>query len=73
MQTSFFSLTTDGRNDQNLENMNPVTIRIFYINQHKIVGQIFNICFSRTATTLGFFYIIESAMSKYKILWENCI
>ena len=39
MQTSFFSLNTDGSNDQNLENMNPVTVIIFDINQHKVVTQ----------------------------------
>ena len=34
MKVSVFSLSSDGSNDQNLEKMNPVTVRIFDINQH---------------------------------------
>ena len=37
MQNSYFSLATDRSN----ENMNAVTARIFYINQHKVVTQFF--------------------------------
>ena len=35
MKESCFSICTDGSNDQNLVKMNPVTVRIFDINQHK--------------------------------------
>ena len=35
MKESCFSICTDGSNDRNLEKMNPITVRIFDINQHK--------------------------------------
>ena len=41
LKTSVFSLSTDGSNDQNLEKMNPLTVRIFNINQHKVVTKFF--------------------------------
>ena len=44
MKVSVFSLSTDGSNDQNLEKMNPVTVRIFDINQHKIVMKFLDMC-----------------------------
>ena len=31
------SVSTDGSNDQNLEKINPVTVRLFDIKQHKVV------------------------------------
>ena len=37
MKVSVFSLSTDGSNDQNLKTVNPVTVSIFDINQHKVV------------------------------------
>ena len=40
MKTSYFSIATDGSNDQGLEKMNPVTVRIFDMNQHKVVIQV---------------------------------
>ena len=50
MQTSFFILVTGGNNDQNLQKINPVTVRIFKINQQRIVTQFFDMCLSGTAT-----------------------
>ena len=36
MKATPFSVATDGSNDTGIEKMNPVTIKIFYVSQHKI-------------------------------------
>lgn len=37
MKVNVFAVSVDGSNDQGMEKMNPVTVRIFDINQHKVV------------------------------------
>ena len=37
MKTSCFSIATDDSNDQGLEKINPATVRIFDVNQYKVV------------------------------------
>ena len=36
MKATPFSVATDRSNDTGLKTMNPVTTKIFYVNQHKI-------------------------------------
>ena len=55
MKVSVFSLSTDGSNNQNLEKMNPVTVRIFDINQHKVVTKFLDMCLSKSSTSAGIF------------------
>ena len=37
MKTSYFSIATDYSNDQELEKINSATVRIFDVNQYKVV------------------------------------
>ena len=62
-----FSVSTDGSNDQNLEKMNPVTVCIFDINQHKVVTKFLDMCLSKSSTSAGIFGSIDSAMT----VWLN--
>ena len=73
MKVSVFRLSTDGSNDQNLEKMNPVTVRIFDINHHKVVTKFLDVCLSTSSTSAGIFCSVDSAMTKYEIPWSNCI
>ena len=73
MNSSVFSLSTDDSNDQNLDKMNPLTVCMFDINQHKVVTKFFNMCLSKSATAVGIFSSIDQAMSASNIPWENCI
>ena len=73
MKTFVFSLSTDGSNDQNLEKMNPLTVRIFDINQHKVVTKFFDMCLSKSATAVGIFSSIDNAMAPSNIPWDNCV
>ena len=73
MKSSVFSLSTDGSNDQNLEKMYPVTVRIFDINHHKAVTKFLDMCLSKSSTSAGIYRSNDSAMTKYEIPWSNCI
>ena len=70
---SAFSLSTDGSNDQNLQKMNPSTVHIFDINQHKVAMKFLDMCLSKSSRSPGKFCFIDSAMAKYQISCSNCI
>ena len=72
MKVTVFSLSTDRSNDQNLEKMNPVTVHIFDINQHKEVMKFLDMGLSKSSTSVGIFCSIDSAITKYEIPWSNC-
>ena len=73
MRESFFSISTDGSNDQNLEKMNPVTVRLFDINQHKVVTNFLDMCLSRASTAAAIFSSINDAFVANDVLWDNCV
>ena len=73
MKKSCFSISTDGSNNQSLEKMNPVTVRLFDINQHKIVAKFLDMCLSKSSTAVGIFSSIDEVFQKNEIPWENCI
>ena len=54
MKTTCFNIATDGSNYQKLKKMNPVTLRIFDRNQHKVVTKFFDMCKSREANQKRF-------------------
>ena len=73
MRESFFSVSTDGSNDQNLEKMNPVTVRLFDISQHKVVTNFLDMCLSRASTAATIFSSINDAFVSNDVLWDNCV
>ena len=44
--------------------MNPVTVRLFGINQHKVVTKFYDMCPSTSSTAVGIFTAINTAMMK---------
>ena len=44
IKTSCYSIAIDESNDQGLQKMNPVTVRLFDINQHKVVTKFYDTC-----------------------------
>ena len=48
--------------------MNQVTVRIFDINQHKVVTKFLDICLSKSSTSAGIFCSIDSARLNLKFL-----
>ena len=73
MKVSVFSLSTDGINYQNLVKMNPVTLRIYDVNQHNVVTKFLDMCLSMSSTSAGIFISTDFVMSNYEIPWSNCI
>ena len=73
MKTSCYSIATDESNDQGLQKMNPITVRIFGINQHKVVTKFYDMCPSTSSTAVGIFTAINTAMMKNNITWDNCV
>ena len=73
MRESFSSITIDGSNDQNLEKMNPVTVRLFDISQHKVVPNFLDMCLSRTSTAAAIFSSINDAFVSNDVSWDNCV
>ena len=73
MKTSCYSIATDGSNDQALQKMNPVTVRLYEINHHKVVTKFYDMCPSTSSTAVEIFTAINTAMMKSNITWDNCI
>ena len=48
-------------------------MRIFDINQHKVVTKFLGMCLRKSSTSAGIFCFIDSAMTKYETSWSNCI
>ena len=67
MKVSVFSLSTDGINDQNLVKMNPVTLRIYDVNQHKVVTKFLDMGLCMSSTSAGIFSSTDLVISKYEI------
>ena len=44
MKKDCYSISTDDSNDQGLKKMNPVTVRLFEINQHMVANQCLEMC-----------------------------
>ena len=67
IKNNYFSISTDGNNDQGLCKMNPITVRLFDINQHKVVTQFLDMCLSSSSTADGIFTSIDNAFVQIKL------
>ena len=73
MKKDCYSISADGSNDQGLKKMNPVTVRLFDINQHMVVNQFLDMCLSSSSDADGIFAAIDKAFANNGILWNKCI
>jgi len=73
MQKQAFSLCVDGSNDSGLQKMNPVTVRLYDINQHKVCCKFLDMCLTTEATAEGIVTAVDNALSKYAVPWTNCV
>ena len=53
--------------------MNPVTVRLFDINQHKVVTKFFDMCPSTSSTVVEIFNAINASMTKNDLTRDNCV
>ena len=68
MKISCFSIGNNGSNDQGLKKMTSVTVKIFDINQHKVVLKFLDMCKSKYSNEKAIFRAIDVSISKYGIL-----
>ena len=73
MRENIFSICTDGSNDQNLSKMNPVTVRLFDINQRKVVTKFLDMCLTQSSTAVAIFSSINDAFIRNGVSWEHCV
>ena len=67
MKVSVFIFSADEVNDQNLEKMNQVAVRICDVNQHEVVTKFLDMCLRKSSTSASIFSSIDLVMSKYEI------
>ena len=73
MKKDCYSTSTDDSNDQGLKKRNPLTVRLFDINQHMVVNQFLEMCLSSSSDADGIFVAIDKAFANNGILWDKCI
>ena len=71
-----FSIMLDGSNDNGLEKMFPITVRIFDINFSRVMTKFFdiNLLTGREASTAEtMFNSVNAQLTKHGIPWDYCI
>ena len=76
MKNDFFSLSTDGSNDSDIEKMNPLTVRFYDVNTNCTVARFLDMCCTSgrdcgLASTI--FNKINSKMMELTVPWSNCV
>ena len=64
MKVHPFSVSIDGSNDNALDKMNPMTIRIYDVNHSKIVVQFLDMCTSTSATAEAIYGVMNETLTK---------
>ena len=76
MQEEPFSLSTDGSNDNGLEKMNPLSVRIFDIKKRCVSTQLLDMCLTSgpdAGKAACIFEKIDEVMVSNNIHWINCL
>ena len=68
-----FSLAVDGSSESDVEEMNPLTVRLFDVNRGSMCTQFLHMCMSSSSTAQGIFSKMEQAMTTHNIPWTNCV
>ena len=71
MTESGYSICKNDNNNQNLEKMNTVTVRLLDINQHKALTKFLDMCFRKGSTVVWIFKFTDNVFQNYDIPWEN--
>ena len=73
MKCQPFSLAIDGSSDNDLEKMNPLTVRLFDINTHKVEGRFLDMCSTTASTAEAIFNKMDEVINNNGISWHNCV
>ena len=70
-----YSLSVDGSNDTGLSKMNPLTVRIYDVNEKVVLQKFLDLCLTTGANASkasDIFDAINSVGEKNNIPWDNC-
>ena len=73
MKEDPYTLCTDGSNDEGLVKLNPLLIRVFDINEDKVMPQLLDKCRSKKNDKESLFGLIDDALKKKDVNWNNCV
>ena len=73
MRSAPFSVAIDGSSDSGVEKMNPLTVRIFNECNGSVHTQFLDMCMTSQATAEGIFPMMDKALEKHQISWNNCV
>lgn len=71
-----YALAIDGSNDSGVQKMNPLTVRVFDLEQGLVCTRFLDMCLtsgSDAGTAEKIFECMEDALVSRNIPWENCI
>ena len=75
MQKEPFALATDGSSDNGIQKMNPLTVRFFDINKHRVTTELLHMCLTtgkNAGTEETIFSKVDEVLSSHKVPWKNC-
>ena len=64
MKVHPFSVSVDGSNNTGLEKMNPMTIRIYDVNDGKIVTKFLDMCPTSSSTAVAIYSVMDGRLSE---------
>ena len=73
MKEGPYALCTDGSNDEGLFKLNPLLVRVFDINEGKVVSQLLDMCTSKKNDAENLFNLIDDAIKENDIDWNHCV
>lgn len=76
MQNRPFSILIDGSNDNGLEKMNPITVKVFDVGRGRVESRFLDMCLTsgaEAATARGIFAKMDQVLTSNEITWANCV
>ena len=73
MKEDPYALCTGGSNDEGLVKLNPLLVRVFDINEDKVVPQLLDMCTYKKNDAESLFGLIDDALKKEDVNWNNCV
>ena len=73
MKSSPYALSIDGSSDNDLEKVNPLTVRVFDEEMGVVATHFFDMCSSSSSTAEAIFSKMKEALVKHDISWQNCV
>ena len=56
-----------------MQKMNPLTVRIFYVNRGQVATQFLDICMASSSTAEGIFTKMNEVLETHSVTWDNCV